>query len=420
MVKNPIIKKWYKQTEIGIIPEDWGVEKLGNIGDTIIGLTYSPRDVSMFGTLVHRSSNIQNNRLSFNDNVYVKKNIDEKLILKEGDILICVRNGSRDLVGKSALIKGLSVGETFGAFMSIFRTNENYKFVLYLIQSDLVQKQINQNLGATINQITNKTLNSFQIPFPKKSEEQSAIASVLSDTDELIEYFDNLITKKKAIKQGTLQQLLTGKKRLPGFSRDWEEKKLNEIWSFSKGQGIRKNESQSGDIPCIRYGELYTKHNNIIKQCYSFISKNVAETAKLIKAGDILFAGSWETKEEIGKCATFIDNFVAYAGGDIVIFSPYDSNSIFLGYLLNSPAIVRQKASKGQGDAVVHISASSLKEVIIFIPSDKKEQSAIATVLFDMDEEIHILEMRRDKYRDIKLGMMQQLLTGNIRVYGNK
>ena len=145
--------KEYKQTEIGVIPEDWDVKNLGDIGDSIIGLTYTPRDVVSYGKLVHRSSNIQNNRLSYNDNVYVNKTINENLILRENDILICVRNGSRDLIGKSALIKGKAVGETFGAFMSVFRSDEYQPFIFYLFLSNLVQRQINQSLGATINQI---------------------------------------------------------------------------------------------------------------------------------------------------------------------------------------------------------------------------------------------------------------------------
>lgn len=118
-------KAKYKETEIGMIPEDWEVKRLGNIGETIIGLTYSPNDVVDFGKLVLRSSNIQNNKLAYDDNVYVSKTVNDKLILRDNDILICVRNGSRDLIGKSAIIKGKAVGETFGAFMSIFRTEQS-------------------------------------------------------------------------------------------------------------------------------------------------------------------------------------------------------------------------------------------------------------------------------------------------------
>jgi type I restriction enzyme S subunit len=208
------IPKGYKQTELGVIPEDWEVIRLGDIGDTIIGLTYSPEEVVDYGIIVHRSSNIQYNRLSYDDIVYVDKIINDKLFLKDEDILICVRNGSRDLIGKSALIKGKSVGETFGAFMSIFRSDKCQIFIFYLILSNLIQRQINQSLGATINQITNKTLNDFQIPYPPTREEQTAIATILSDMDAEIEKLEQKKDKYVMLKQGMMQKLLTGKIRL--------------------------------------------------------------------------------------------------------------------------------------------------------------------------------------------------------------
>ena len=126
---------------------------------------------------------------------------------------------------------------------------------------------------------------------------------------------------------------------------EWEVRKLSEIGKFSKGAGVRKDEALSGNIPCVRYGELYTSHHEYIKTFYSFISKAIADTSKRLKKGDILFAGSGETKEEIGKCVAFIDEVEAYAGGDIVILSPEEVESLYLGFLLNAPLIQKQKAS---------------------------------------------------------------------------
>jgi type I restriction enzyme, S subunit len=203
------------------------------------------------------------------------------------------------------------------------------------------------------------------------------------------------------------------------FPSDWLIKKLKEVGTFSKGQGVRKDDAQSGSIPCIRYGELYTHHNEVIKKYNSFISKEVAKTSKRLKCGDILFAGSGETKEEIGKCAAFVDkNLEAYAGSDIVILTPKDADSTLLGYLLNSPLAVRQKASKGQGDAVVHISATNLGEISIPLPPTKAEQTAIATALSDTDALITSLEKLIAKKRNIKQGAMQELLTGRRKLLG--
>ena len=190
---------------------------------------------------------------------------------------------------------------------------------------------------------------------------------------------------------------------------DWEVKKLRDIGKFSKGQGIRKDDSQSGEIPCVRYGELYTRHNDYIKQFYSFISKEISLTSRRLKFGDILFAGSGETKEEIGKCVAFVDDIEAYSGGDIVLLSPINQSSLYLGFLLNAPFIQKQKASRGQGDAVVHISASQLENISIPIPT-LTEQTAIANALSDADGLITGLEKLIAKKRNIKQGVMQQLL----------
>ena len=191
---------------------------------------------------------------------------------------------------------------------------------------------------------------------------------------------------------------------------EWEVRKLSEIGKFSKGAGVRKDEALSGNIPCVRYGELYTSHHEYIKTFYSFISKAIADTSKRLKKGDILFAGSGETKEEIGKCVAFIDEVEAYAGGDIVILSPEEVESLYLGFLLNAPLIQKQKASRGQGDAVVHISATQLGNIIIPIPKEIAEQTAIAEVLSDTDNLIQALEKQIAKKRNIKQGAMQKLL----------
>jgi type I restriction enzyme, S subunit len=206
-------KKGYKPSELGEIPEDWEVVRLGDVGETIIGLTYSPNDVAEFGTLVLRSSNVQQGKLAYSDCVYVDMPLPERVIVREGDILVCVRNGSRQLIGKCALIDKKAEGHAFGAFMSIYRTQHS-KFVFYQFQSDLIQSQINEMMGATINQITNKDMASFVIGLPCDTQEQTAIAQICSDIDEEIQALEQRLNKTRQIKQGMMQELLTGKTRL--------------------------------------------------------------------------------------------------------------------------------------------------------------------------------------------------------------
>lgn len=200
--------------------------------------------------------------------------------------------------------------------------------------------------------------------------------------------------------------------------KDWEVKTLEEIGNISKGRGVSRDQSHSGNLPCVRYGELYTSHDNYIRNFYSFISQEVAETAKRLNKGDVLFAASGETKEEIGKAVAFVGNEEAYAGGDIIILSPkIESDSMFLGFALNGEESVRQKSALGQGDAVVHIHAPELSKVSIAFPNPS-EQRRIAQVLSDTDSLIASLSRTIEKKRLVKQGAMQQLLTGKTRLKG--
>ena len=403
-----------KQPRLGILPRGWTERRLGEIGEALIGLTYSPNDVAPDGRLVLRSSNVADGALRFEDNVFVNMEVPERAVVREGDILVCARNGSRDLIGKCAKIDTRADGMAFGAFMAIFRTSY-HEFVYYQFQSESLKRQIHEHLGATINQITNASLNSFRIAIPDSEAERHAIAAALSDVDALLLKLDQLIAKKRDLKLGAMQELLTGQTRLPGFSGQWQRQRLGDVGTFSKGSGIKKDQVLQEGIPCVRYGELYTRHEDHIRQFYSFISPEIARESQLLRRGDLLFAGSGETAEEIGKCVAFLGAEEAYAGGDIVIFRPRQQDSMYLGYLMNHPSVVAQKARMGQGDAVVHISARNLATLEVIIP-EFAEQVAIAAVISDLDADITALVARRDKTLMVKQGMLQELLTGRIRL----
>jgi type I restriction enzyme S subunit len=285
-----------------------------------------------------------------------------------------------------------------------------WQFQRYQVQEWLLQNAI----GTTMASLNQGILSRVRVPYAPPPE-QRAIAEALSDVDGLLGALEALIAKKWAIKQAAMQQLLTGKTRLPGFSGAWETKRLGEIGAFSKGRGVRRDDVVDDGLPCIRYGELYTRYHNYVTTPISRISPHVAPTAWPIKTGDLLFASSGETAGEIGTCAAYLGREQAFAGGDIVVLSPFGQNSMYLGHLMNHPLVATQKARFGQGDAVVHISAKNLAQIETALPR-VDEQDAIAAVLSDMDAEIATLQRRRDKTRDIKQGMMQQLLTGRVRL----
>lgn len=191
---------------------EWKVKSLLDLGTIIPGLTYKPENVQPHGLLVLRSSNIHQERLVFDDCVFVDCEINSNQYVKKGDILICVRNGSSELIGKCAFIDK-DYRATFGAFMSVFRS-QYAKFIFQVFRSDYVQKQIRNNSNATINQITKKDFENIVVPVPPTLTEQSAIADVLSDMDSEIEALIAKLHKVKLLKKGMMQELLTGRIRL--------------------------------------------------------------------------------------------------------------------------------------------------------------------------------------------------------------
>lgn len=180
---------------LGRVPEHWELKRLKYIGKSIIGLTYSPEDIAddENGKLVLRASNIKAEKLVFEDNVYVTKQIPDELITKSGDILICARSGSRDLVGKSAIIEADFAGLSFGAFMTVFRSSAN-RYLAWVLRSSLFEYQSGSFTTSTINQLTSGTLNSFEVPLPTESERNEIAAYLERRTGEI----DTLASKAES------------------------------------------------------------------------------------------------------------------------------------------------------------------------------------------------------------------------------
>lgn len=410
---NSQVPKGYKQTEVGVIPEDWEVLTLGK---------YASFKTGPFGSLLHNSDYVDGgipviNPMQINDGrleptytMSITKDAAQRLsnfLLHTGNIVI----GRRGEMGRCAYVNPEEEGWLCGSGSMIIRVSKivDSQFLQRVLSSPAAVSAIeNASVGSTMVNLNQSVLSNLLLALPPTKAEQEAIARTLSDTDALIEALEQLIAKKRHIKQGAMQELLRSRE-------GWEKKSLSSLGVFSKGSGVRKEQSDSGSLPCIRYGEIYTRHHDYIKRFYSWISKDVAETSTCLKPGDLLFTASGETKEEIGKCVAFIDEIEAYAGGDIIILRLTNSNSLFMGYYLNTSSIVRQKASKGQGDAVVHISLDSLGSIQVIIPT-VEEQNKIAKILSDMDAEIAALEAKLAKTRRLKQGMMHELLTGRIRL----
>ena len=407
------LKNGYKQTEIGVIPSDWEVKLLCQLGENIIGLTYSPNNVSEYGHLVLRSSNIQDNKLAFKNNVFVDMDLPNRVIVKENDILICVRNGSKQLIGKCALIDKQTEGSAFGAFMSVYRT-EYSSYIFHQFQSNIIHKQIEEVMGATINQLTNKDLATFQIPFPPTKLEQNAISTSLSDADALIYNFEKLIEKKKNIKQGSMQKLLKPKK-------GWNCISLDKVVWYQEGPGGRNYQFTKSGVKLlngtnIENGQLFLdKTDRFISEheAFGFYSHFLADE------GDIIIACSGVTINKFDEKVTFVQRehlplcMNTSTMRFKVINEKIDKNFFF--HFLKSDSFKEQIGGKATGSAQLNFGPSHVKNVQISLPN-LIEQKEIATILSDIDEEITSLESKLLKNKLIKEGMMHNLLTGKIRL----
>ncbi len=396
MIGNSVRPKKFSdcnQMELDNLPVDWNTRTLGEIGQCLLGLTYEPQNTDLDGLLVLRSSNVGEGTLQFVDNVYVNMKVPKRILVCKDDLLICVRNGSRALIGKCALIDHRAIGMTFGAFMSVFRSPNN-RFVFYCFQSEIVKRQIQEHLGATINQITNQSLGSFRIPFPTEKE-RDAITMALSDVDKLLLMLEALIAKKRSIKQATMQQLLIGHTRLHGFSGMWETRLLGDIAHIKTGSRNNQDKVDDGKYP-------FFVRSTKVERINSFTYEG--EAILVPGEGDIggvfhYINGRFDVHQRVYK----ISRFSSEVCGKFIYYS----------MVLNFEVYATQNTVKATVDS---LRLPAFKNFPLSLPSEVSEQRTIAAILSDMDDEITALEHRRNKILAIKQGMIQQLLTGRVRL----
>ena len=398
---NNNIPQGYKDSPLGVIPQEWEVKRLGEVGSVVSGLTYSPEDVTVKddGILVLRSSNIQNRQLVFDDNVYV--NVDKFNPVKANDILICVRNGSRNLIGKNALITNQVDGVAFGAFMSVFRS-EVSSYLIHLFDTDLFNRNVHKNLGATINSINGSELKEFKFPLPPLPEQQR-IAEVLGTWDVAIEKQGALVDKLTERKRALMQQLLTGKKRLPNFSEPWETVRLGEISNVIMGQSPSStayNVEQIG-LPLIQ-GNADLSNRITMPRMWT------SEVTKKCDVNDLIMS----VRAPVGDIAK--STLRACIGRGVCAIRCNNKSNI--EYLYNALLFIEDKiSSMGQGSTFSAINSTDIKNITLSIPT-LIEQTAIAQILTTADREIEGAKAKLESLRSQKRGLMQQLLTGKKRM----
>ena len=272
-------------------------------------------------------------------------------------------------------------------------------------------------------QLTAPQISQYLLPVPPEIE-QRAIAEVLSDVDGLINALDALITKKRAIKQATMQQLLTGKTRLPGFSGAWETKRLGELGEIS-GAGVDKKINPN-EVPVrlVNYLDVYNKTFLYSKDLTHEVSARPDQVRHcVVEKGDIFFTPSSEVPDDIGCSAVAMEDISdsVYSYHVVRLRLKTDWDLYFRAYIFDTNDFLNQASRQCDGSGTRYvISLPKFRAMIVLFPPDIEEQRAIGAVLSDMDAEIAALEQRRDKTIAIKQGMMQQLLTGRVRLFESR
>ena len=370
------LKPGYKQTEVGVIPDDWQVVKVGDISQVGRGRVISHREISAsrYASYPVYSSQTTNDGTMGYINTYDF----------EGEYITWTTDG-------------VNAGTVFyrdGRFnctnvCGIMKPHSQNAMFLSKVLNTLTSRYVSRNLANP--KLMNDVFKQILVPLPPLPE-QRAIAAAFSDTDALLSSLDRLLAKKRDIKQAVMQQLLTGKQRLPGFSRGWEVKQLGDVAEIRKGQLITETDAVDGSVPVIAGGKKPAYFHNKANRN----GKTITVSGSGANAGYIAFHNRPIFASD---CSTISEG------------TGYSVEFVFYQLQLNQNAIYKAQI----GGAQPHIHPTDLRPIEIGCPSHE-EQTAIADLLSDMDAEIDALQQRRDKTRAVKQGMMQELLTGRTRL----
>ena len=412
------LKTGYKQTEIGVIPMDWAVKKLNNLSEKImVGIasaaTHAYRNS---GVVLFRNQNIKSNYLDDRDILYVSEEYEQIFKgkrLKEGDLLTA-RTG---YPGTTCIIpKIYEDSQSFTTLITRIKPKKiQIKFLCFYMNSEKGQAFFESNqIGGGQKNVNAGTLKLMPIPIPSEKE-QTAIATALSDADGLITGLEKLIAKKRNIKQGAMQQLLQPKE-------GWEVKKIIELSEnkkelFDDGDWVESEHIINEGVRLIQTGNIGVG-KYLEKGSKKYISENsfIELKCKPLIKGDILIC---RLADPAGRACIFpdINEQKVITSVDVTIFRPKIElvNRNFLLYTFSTSKWFQQIIEKVGGTTHKRISRSSLGNIRISLPA-LEEQIRIAKILFDMDAELSVLEQKLEKYKKVKLGMMQELLTGKTRL----
>jgi type I restriction enzyme, S subunit len=423
------VRPGYKQTEVGVIPEDWSERTLGDLTTLMtngfVGTAKTAYVESEDGVLYVQGYNVEPNGFNLNGIKRVSGSFhakNQKSCLRIGDLLT-IQTGD---IGVTTIVPPVLEGANCHALViSRFdKRNSEPGYYCQYFNSEKgrsVFKEI--ETGSTMKHLNVGDMVKLLVPSPPL-QEQRAIAEALSDVDELLAKLDQLIAKKRDLKQAAMQQLLTGQTRLPGFSEAWEVKTFGEVFDYlPTATNARSDLSDAGDTYYVHYGDIHTKfhsHLNFHDQRPPMILKELCTNAAYLKNGDWVMADASEDYNGIGKTIEISglkESVMAVAGLHTFLLREKVKTFTegFKGHLGNLNSLHQQYLRVATGMKVFGVSKAALKNLVLNIPP-LNEQVAITAILSDMDAELTTLETRRDKTQSLKQGMMQELLTGRIRL----
>lgn len=412
--------KTHKMTDIGIIPNDWTVMTIEEVGHSFsygVGAEAIPYDGR---NKYIRITDIDDESAQYRPSPIVSPLFfGEQHILKESDIVVA-RTGAS--VGKSYIYNKIDGKLIFAGFLMKFNVNGcNPPYLAYHLRTKQYKQWVNTESARTGQPGLNiEQLKQFAFPLPSNPNEQSVIATILTNVDSLINSIEKAINKKKLMKDGAMQQLLTGKVRLTGFKEPWVEKSMMEIGQTYNGiTGKGKADFGHGNSRFITFLNILNNPSININELESVDIDPINDGQNEVRKGDLFFNTSSETPEDVGTCSTLLHDVEnVYLNSFCFGFRLKDSeiSGLFMSYYFRSEIGRHEMATLAQGATRYNLSKENFYKIIVRVPKTKEEQNAITKVLATMDSEISALEAERDKYISIKQGMMQKLLTGQIRL----
>ena len=404
----------YKLTEVGLIPGEWKVIPMGQLGTLTMGKGLLKDEIRLSGLIpAIPYTAIYTDFAEVLDYKDIKWFVnDEKSthIASEPCVLIASSSNMEANTGKATALPD-SRRVAIGREVIAYRTSCDASYVSYLLSTAAYRrKTLSVARGTTIKHVYPATFVDYHIAVPP-AKEQRAIATALSDVDALLAKIDQLIAKKRDLKQAAMQQLLTGQTRLPGFSGDWEVKRLGEIFTITAGKTKSAYVVNGGKYWVVDMGSVSTTGKLIVTKATNFEGDFLRKGDLVMPKDDIGGGGI------IGRVA-HIDEDTKYVLGDHVYhLEAIRGIPLYLSYVINGHKTNSALRKKVIGSAQLGLGRKSVDDQEIPFPPTE-EQTAIATVLSDMDAELAALKARRHKTRALKQGMMQALLTGRIRLAG--